>query len=64
MLLLETGSAKVLLTDNTLVFALDDTGNENLIQEGYPVFGLGGCAFMVGDYERLVQKPFIDMLSR
>lgn len=62
MLLLRSETGNITLADDTLVFALDDTGNESLTEVSYPVFGLGGCAFMVGDYVRLIEKPFTGML--
>ena len=46
------------LSESTLVVALDDTGHEEFKDLNHPVFGLGGCAFMVRDYQRLIERPW------
>ena len=55
---LETDAGIVSLGANTLVVALDDTGHETFADPNYPLYGLGGCAFLVSDYKRLVQLPW------
>ena len=39
-----------------LLFAIDDTGHERL--KGQPVYGLGGCAVMGWDYDRVIAEPW------
>jgi len=63
-LILEHKTGIETLTESTLVVAIDDTGNENFKDLKHPVFGLGGCAFMVRDYQRLIEKPWNYMCSR
>jgi hypothetical protein len=36
---------------------VDDTGHEALVP-GHPVYGLGGCAVMAGDLDRLIRQPW------
>jgi hypothetical protein len=38
------------------MFAIDDTGHERL--RGQPIYGLGGCAVMGRDYNRVVAEPW------
>lgn len=54
----------VVLGSNTLVFALDETGHEDFLDKNYPVFGIGGCGFMVSDYRRLIESPFNYMCEK
>jgi hypothetical protein len=45
------------LSERTLVVFVDDTGDEALVP-GHPVYGLGGCAVMAGDLERVLRHPW------
>lgn len=63
-LILEHNKGIERLSESTLVVALDDTGNERFKDANHPVFGLGGCAFMVRDYQRLVEGPWDYMCSK
>lgn len=63
-LILEHSKGIETLLESTLVVALDDTGNENFGDERHPVFGLGGCAFMVRDYQRLIDTPWNFLCSK
>jgi hypothetical protein len=45
------------LAEQTLVVFVDDTGHERLV-EGQPVYGLGGCAGMAHDLERVIRHPW------
>jgi hypothetical protein len=63
-LILENGKVRECLSEKTLVVALDDTGNEEFKDPHYPVFGIGGCAFLVRDYPRLIENPWNDMCQR
>lgn len=53
-----------ILPEDALVFALDDTGHEELHQANGACFGIGGCAFLVSDYQRLIEAPWNYMLQR
>jgi hypothetical protein len=48
------------LSPDCLVAFVDDTGHEALV-EGHPVYGLGGCAVMGGDLERVVRDPWCEV---
>jgi Protein of unknown function (DUF3800) len=50
----------IVLPDTALVVALDDTGHD-LFASTHPVFGLGGCAFLVRDYGHLIDDPWREM---
>ena len=58
---LKSDNGTLTLGPNTLVFALDDTGNECFKDPNHPVFGIGGCGFLVKDYVRLIDAPWGDM---
>jgi hypothetical protein len=45
------------LAEQTLAVFVDDTGHERLV-EGHPVYGLGGCAAMAHDLERIIRHPW------
>src|SRR5439155_9854091 len=45
------------LPEKSLVVFVDDTGHEALVK-GHPVYGLGGCAVMADDLERVVRRPW------
>jgi hypothetical protein len=36
---------------------VDDTGHEALV-EGHPVYGLGGCAVLAADLDRVIRRPW------
>ncbi len=46
------------LQESTLFVAIDDTGHEEFKDPNYQVFGIGGCAFLIKDYQRLVEGPW------
>ena len=52
------------LAGSTLVVAIDDTGHEAFADSNFPVFGLGGCCFLVKDYRRLIDGPWNFMCQR
>ena len=58
---LETDNGQIVLPGSTLLVGLDETGHEELVDPGYPIFGLGGCAVRVCDYPRLVRMPWCYM---
>ena len=62
-LLLSSEKELKLFDEKTLVVAIDDTGHEEFKDPNHKVFGLGGCAFLVRDYERLIEKPWNYMCS-
>jgi hypothetical protein len=45
------------VSDHTLLVFVDDTGHEALVP-GHPVYGLGGCAVIAGDLERVIRHPW------
>lgn len=62
-LVLAHNGGNLTLADDVLVIALDDTGHEELHEANGACFGIGGCGFMVSDYERLVEAPWNLMLK-
>lgn len=62
-LIIETDQGNKELPDSTLVIALDDTGHEDLHKANGGCFGIGGCGFLVSDYQRLVETPWNFMLA-
>ncbi len=48
---------QLLLNDRSLVVFVDDTGHERLVKD-HPVYGLGGCAIMASDLDRIVRQPW------
>lgn len=57
-LVLTHNEGNVILADDVLIIALDDTGHEELHEANGACFGIGGCGFMVADYQRLVEVPW------
>lgn len=49
------------LPDTALVVGIDDTGNESFANNEHPLFGLGGCAVMAGDYFRYLDDPWHEL---
>jgi hypothetical protein len=47
---------RLFLQDRCLAVFVDDTGHEALVK-GHPVYGLGGCAVMGRDLERVIRQP-------
>jgi hypothetical protein len=46
------------LEPSCLMVFIDETGNDALSDKRYPIFGLGGCAVLVSDYEKLISIPW------
>jgi hypothetical protein len=57
-LALHTATGQTVLAPSTLLVAIDETGHEAFADPHYPVFGLGGCACVIGDYPRLIRDPW------
>ena len=53
---------KLVLRDRCLAFFVDDTGNEEF--RGQPFYGLGGCAALGRDIERLIHGPWKELRMR
>jgi len=51
------------LPDRCLAVFVDDTGHEDF-PEGHPVYGLGGCAALSRDLERLIERPWKEVRRR
>ena len=47
---------QLLLHPHCLAFFVDETGHEDFADSQYPVFGLGGCAIMVGAIDDVIRK--------
>jgi hypothetical protein len=58
-----TDDAQLILPQGSLVVFVDDTGHEALVP-GHPVYGLGGCAVMAEDIDRLVSQPWREVRRR
>jgi hypothetical protein len=63
-LVLEHQNGEEHLSENTLVVVIDDTGQEEFRDPNFPVFGIGGCAFLVRDYQRLIELPWNYMCEK
>jgi hypothetical protein len=50
-------NAPLILPEKSLVVFVDDTGHEALVL-GHPVYGLGGCAAMGKDLDRIIRQPW------
>lgn len=56
---IETKEGKnISLEPSCLMVFIDETGNDRLCDERYPIFGLGGCAVLASDYENLIGIPW------
>ena len=48
--------------DRSLLIFVDDTGHEALVP-GHSVYGLGGCAALAADIERVIRHPVPSLLG-
>ncbi|MFN0042693.1 MAG: DUF3800 domain-containing protein [Alphaproteobacteria bacterium] len=48
----------LVLTPNTLLVFIDETGNEDYSDPNNPTFGRGGCAVLGEQYKTLIRKPW------
>ncbi len=46
------------VTPDTLMVFIDETGHELFADSNYPIFGLGGCAVLAKDYDKLIRSPW------
>jgi hypothetical protein len=60
-LFLEGGEAPVFLYPNDLLLAIDETGIEDFSDPNYPLFGLGGCAVLAGQYFDAIDGPWTSL---
>lgn len=51
------GRMNLILPDRSLAVFVDDTGHEELVK-GHPVYGLGGCAVIAADLDRIIRLPW------
>ena len=59
------GSADFVVLESTcLLVFIDETGDELFSDPQHPVFGLGGCAVLVADYDQFVRTPWRQMKGR
>ncbi len=54
---------KLVLPDRCLAVFADDTGHEALVS-GHPVYGLGGCAALASDLDRIIRMPWQEIRRR
>jgi hypothetical protein len=52
------------IPDSYLLVGLDETGHEIPSSERQPVFGIGGCAVPVCDYERVLRMPWREIKAK
>lgn len=52
---------KLLLHPNTLVFFVDETGQESLLDPAYPVFGYAGITMYAGLIDELIREPWREL---
>jgi hypothetical protein len=55
--------SSLVLTPRCLAVFVDDTGHEELAK-GHKVYGLGGCAALGRDIERLIHRPWKELRRR
>jgi hypothetical protein len=55
--------ANLVLPDQCLAVFVDDTGHEALVA-GHPVYGLGGCAALARDLDRVIRSPWREIRRR
>lgn len=55
---MESNSQSLIVNQDDIIIFIDETGNENLSQPNYPVFGYGGIGLFYGDYKRLISHPW------
>jgi hypothetical protein len=51
------------VSDRSLLVFVDDTGHEALVP-GHSVYGLGGCAVLAADLERIIRHPWHEVRRR
>lgn len=64
MLLFEADGEQVQLRPTTLLISLDETGSSDLRDPNYPVFGIGGCAILVGQYRYTIGDPWLTLKEK
>jgi hypothetical protein len=60
-LTLTTGTRNVQLSSRALIVWLDETGHEEFADSKFPVFGLGGCAVLAGEYANAIALPWREL---
>lgn len=61
IMVLRSPHGDVQLPPTTLLVALDETGDETLADPSHPVFGMGGCAVLIGQYVDQLAGPWLRM---
>lgn len=51
-------SQSLVAGERTLLVFIDETGNEQLCDPKFPIFGLGGCAILGRDYDNVICRPW------
>lgn len=63
-MIIECNDETIILENTCLLIFIDETGTESLNDPNCPIFGLGGCATLVSEYERLMAQPWKYMKQR
>ncbi len=58
MFTIEVEDTSIQPSDNTMLVFIDETGNQSLKDDSFPIFGLGACAVLAKDYEAEVELPW------
>ena len=58
------GGVKIPISPSCLLVWIDETGEEQFSDPKYPIFGLGGCAVLAGDYGRCLASPWRDLKAK
>ena len=64
MITIHAKKDKINVPGDALLVFIDETGNEYLKDKEYPIFGLGGCAVICKDYNKLIREPWSIMKDR
>lgn len=52
---------KIEKSNRTAIIFIDDTGNVDLSDNKYPLFGLGGCLILSDKYNKEIVKPWLEL---
>jgi Protein of unknown function (DUF3800) len=55
---IKEGDEQFVLEPSWLMVFVDETGEELFSDKNHPVFGMGGCAVLVADYEAIIANPW------
>jgi hypothetical protein len=52
------------MADDVLLIFIDETGQENLQDQNFPIFGFAGCMCVARDYANLIDTPWREVQKR